>query len=176
MLINSWYVQVNDSSVEQGDVFLNVPVLIPNYSSLTDDDSISSLESFNYDIIVISQTCDIVQKKIDSILVCTHDSITDALNRFEKYMLQQEKPFNRKQFVDEVEKGRKYRYLILNGINNNGSDMDKRLVDLSQVFLLPKDYITELAKEQVNRYRLRSPFREYFSHAFAHFISRIALP
>ncbi len=157
----SWYLHIEDDSIEQGDLFLNVQIVLPRYSSRERNHYELNADSFFCNIIILTQTCDIAQAKVDTILACPHQPIAQNDGKY---------------FIDEVKTGKRLRYLWLKGLNDDKANMTDRLVDLSRVFLLPKNYILDLAIEQKNRLRLRSPFREHFSHSFAHFISRVALP
>ena len=76
-----WYEIVdNNEPILQGDFFLSCPVFVP----ATDDTSIKEdatvpVEVIQYDVIVMSQSCDLLQKKIELVLVCP----VWSLNEFE---------------------------------------------------------------------------------------------
>jgi hypothetical protein len=49
-------------------------------------------------------------------------------------------------------------------------------VDFGHIVSLPLDYLADHAESLGNRWRLRSPFLEHFSQAFARFFMRVGLP
>jgi len=65
---------------------------------------------------------------------------------------------------------------LLNRSNLISPQMDLRIVDCGKVFCLPLPFIQELAVRQSPRLRLRSPYREHLSQAFARFFMRVGLP
>lgn len=65
-----WYAEVNDDSLEQGDLFESSPVFIPSIDAL--DGGPSGFDMVHRDVIVISQSCDLVQgrEKLTEVLLC----------------------------------------------------------------------------------------------------------
>jgi hypothetical protein len=50
------------------------------------------------------------------------------------------------------------------------------LVDFRAIYSLPVDYLVRRAVQIGDRWRLRSPFLEHFSQAFARSFMRVGLP
>lgn len=72
-----WYDIVNGrEDVMQGDFIKECPVVIPP-SEISDE---VDVEIIKYDVIVMSQSCDLVQRKLDLVLVCP----VWSLSEFEK--------------------------------------------------------------------------------------------
>jgi hypothetical protein len=50
------------------------------------------------------------------------------------------------------------------------------MVDFREIYSLPFDYLVSRAAQLGPRWRLRSPYLEHFSQAFARFFMRVGLP
>ena len=62
-----WFDIVNgDKTLMQGDFIKGCPVVIPP-SEISDNIEVKIIE---YDVVIMSQSCDLVQRKLDLILVC----------------------------------------------------------------------------------------------------------
>jgi len=62
-----WYEVVSiEDDLMQGDFIKNCPVVIPP-SEIFDDIEVRII---NYDVVIMSQSCDLVQRKLDLVLVC----------------------------------------------------------------------------------------------------------
>ena len=53
---------------------------------------------------------------------------------------------------------------------------DAFIVSFKEVYSLPLVYIKKKASSLENRYRLKTPYLEYFSQGFGKYFSRVALP
>ncbi|MFZ8805662.1 MAG: hypothetical protein ACO2PO_22145 [Candidatus Calescibacterium sp.] len=72
-----WYEVVSEEDeLMQGDFIIDCPVVI-SPSEISDDIKVRII---NYDVVIMSQSCDLVQRKLDSVLVCP----VWPLNEFEK--------------------------------------------------------------------------------------------
>jgi len=66
-----WYEIVDkDEPVLQGDFLLSCPVFIPAPNFTLKENEELPFEIAEYDVIVMSQSCDLVLEKIDLVLVC----------------------------------------------------------------------------------------------------------
>jgi len=62
-----WYKLVdNHEKLMQGDFINNCPIVVPP-SEITDKPETEIIE---YDVIIMSQSCDLVQEKLELVLVC----------------------------------------------------------------------------------------------------------
>lgn len=62
-----WYAVVNgEEDLMQGDFIIECPVVIPPLQ-ISNNVEIKIIE---YDVIIMSQSCDLVQRKLDLVLVC----------------------------------------------------------------------------------------------------------
>lgn len=67
-------------------------------------------------------------------------------------------------------------YHMLAACSIDGVQRDIRVADFRTVFSLPVAFAGRIAVKNGRRLRLRSPYREHFSQAFARFFMRVALP
>ncbi len=168
-----WFGTVHDFSLEQGDFFFNCPVFEPKSNSkiITNKNDIIEVQTDikDYDVIILSQSCDLAQEKIETVLVCPHWSITD-LEKNNKFFQDQKNK-------EDIRRGNVPGYHMLNAYDINGFKSPIRIVSFRQVFGLPYHYLQEQAHmEKQPRLRLLPPYREHLAQAFARFIMRVGLP
>ncbi len=65
---------------------------------------------------------------------------------------------------------------LLASPNNPENNLEALVVDFGHISSLPVAYLAARAVESGLRWRLRSPFLEHFSQAFARFFMRVGLP
>ena len=67
-----WYAHVRDDSLEQGDFFFDCPVLTPVLPNNISVDGARTLQAVvnEYDVVILSQSCDLVAEKLENVLVC----------------------------------------------------------------------------------------------------------
>lgn len=75
-----WYAIASGPGLVQGDILYRCPVLVP--ASEIPEDSVADEylllgEVLTYDVIVMSQSCDLEQEKLDLVLVCPHWDIRE---------------------------------------------------------------------------------------------------
>ncbi len=162
----NWYSVVKcDDPLLQGDFLDNCPVIIPTME-------LNSLEittvAQEYNIIVMSQSCDLVQKKIEMVLVCPYWSLDDLTTQYPNY--------DTKKWKNSLRNGFIQGYHLLNKCNIKGFQREYLVVDFRNIFGVPFHYIIEFAKNDKNRLRLESPYKEHLAQTFARFIMRVGLP
>jgi hypothetical protein len=166
-----WYQIVNESALRQGDFLDSCPVLIPNGNVLevTEGNKYQlNANIVNYNVVVMSQSCDLDNKKLDFVLVCPHWSLED--------FAKQNNYFNSKEGKKQLRQGNIPGYHVLRGCEIEGQESSTCVVDFRNVYSLPFEFITNLAHQRGNRLRLLPPYREHLSQAFARFFMRVGLP
>ena len=160
-----WYeVVCGEDDLMQGDFIKDCPVLIP---PLEISNSIE-VKIINYDVVIMSQSCDLVQRKLDLVLVCP----VWSLNEFEK----RGDFFKSKKGKEALRQGNVPGYHLLNRCKIDGFETEYLVVDFRSVYSVPFDFIVELAQKRDKRLRLLPPYREHLSQAFARFFMRVGLP
>jgi hypothetical protein len=172
MTIENFWVQINEDSLRQGDFLpgclVPIPVFDPtNFGKYSSSQEVE-IEIEEYDLIILTQSCDLENGKISRVLLCPIYSIDE----YEKFNPQ----FKKKGVWNEVLKGRKEGLHLLCSPINPENNREARVVDFRQVYSLPYDYVVKHAMQLGDRWRLKSPYLEHFSQAFARLFMRVGLP
>jgi len=163
-----WYKLVAvDESLAQGDIIRNCQVLVPVNSEAVEKETIAG-EVLEYDVIVMSQSCDLENKKIDLVLVCPIYSLDELSAK--QTELAENKGKN------QLRKGMWVHYHLLNRCNFGGFEDRYIVVDFKNVYGVPFDFLADLIKRRIDRVRLLPPYREHLSQSFARFFMRVGLP
>lgn len=160
-----WYEIVDGSEVLlQGDFIKECPVVIPS-SEISDK---VEIRIFNYNVVVVSQSCDLTLKKLDLVLVCPVWSLTE--------FGEQNSYYQRKDGKEALRRGYLPGYHLLNKCGIKEFETDYLVVDFRSVYSVPFDFIIEFARKRGRRVRLLPPYKEHLSQAFARFFMRVGLP
>jgi hypothetical protein len=140
--------------------------LVPTFGD--DIAATSEVAVDEYDLIVLTQSCDLEQRKVRLVAACPIFSITqfEAVNP----------GFAKKGRWNEVLKGRVEGLHLLASPTSPDESHQALVVDFREIYSLPFSYLTALATRLGPRWRLRSPYLEHFSQAFARFFMRVGLP
>ena len=161
-----WYKIVDNSEpILQGDFIPSCPIVVPPKDIET---KIMSAEVIEYDVIIMSQSCDLIQHKIDLVLVCSVWPLEE---------LAKESPFfNSIRGKESLRKGNVTGYHLLNKCELDNFKSDFLVVDFRSVYSIPFGLLKDLCKKRGMRLRLLPPYREHLSQAFARFFMRVGLP
>ncbi len=129
------YDVVDGGVLEQGDILFScpVPVLTPTFP--LPDQPTADINIF--DMVVMTQSCDLENDKVRDIIVCPHWSLKDAG--------EMDKALTKKNTWIAINKGQLYRYALLAGWQISEPHMEIRIVDFGRVFCLPREYLSALA-------------------------------
>jgi hypothetical protein len=165
-----WCGLVNDDSLEQGDFLFSCPVLEPTTSVSPEVGEESDLQVAvrEYDVLILSQSCDLVQGKLETVLVCPHWPLS-VLEQRESY-------FRSSRGKEDIRRGNSPGFHMLAACELAGFVSPVRVASFRQVFGLPLTYIQQQVSRQRPRLRLLPPYREHLAQAFARFIMRVGLP
>ena len=117
------------------------------------------------DTIVITQTCDLENGKVQVVALCPIYAIT----KFEEF-----NPSWKRSDWNEVARGRREGLHLLPPVNE-GDLPNTLVVDFRQIFSMPFDVLMTLV-EGKPRVSLCSPYLEHFSQSLGHYFMRVALP
>jgi hypothetical protein len=163
-----WYASVEDDSVEQGDIFEACPVFRLPPEAVDRSITEIAVEWVPYDLIVMSQSCDLVagREKIEDVLLCAVWTRSEALGGASKNDLEQ------------IRRGQRPRYHLLAESKLASGTRDVRVVDFGEVYSLPLKLLRRRATQagQGARLRLLPPYREHLSQGFARYFMRVGLP
>lgn len=162
-----WYEIVKGSDdLLQGDFVDECPIVIPPLNMAEGSEVTVNVSKYN--VIVMSQSCDIMQKKQDLVLVCPAWPL-ESVGKKENY-------YSGKDGKEALRQGHVPGYHLLERCELERFKKDYQVVDFRNVFGIPLDFLLNLAKSQENRLRLLPPYREHLSQAFARFFMRVGLP
>lgn len=157
---------VHGPALLQGDLLVNCPFpLIPEDFRLTDQPQEVKFQSA--DLIVVTQSCDLENNKIEHVALCPFYTVAE----FKKT-----NPEKKAKYLNDLRNGRiSSLHLLASRVdpNNNESAL---IVDFKVVVSLPYAFLRNHAASIGQRFRLRSPYLEHFSQAFARFFMRVGLP
>ena len=161
-----WFKLVNGSALEQGDILEACHVFLPPKELAAGRlDSVTFLVE-ERDLIVMSQTCDIIAEKITEVLLCAvwlRSELTDGHLSTEKGM-------------EDARRGNLPGFHLLNQCQLSHFEREVRVVDFRRVYSLPLGFVKAFAENAGTRIRLLPPYREHLSQAFARFFMRVGLP
>ena len=166
-----WYSLVNGDEIEQGDILEGCPVFLPppdlTLNFFEDEEATFIWEE--RDVIVMSQTCDLVKgrEKVSEVLLC---AVWRQSEFREGHHLATAKG------MEDARRGQLPAYHVLNKCSIPGIEREFRVVDFHRVYSLPLDFFRQFASAQKKRVRLLPPYREHLSQAFARFFMRVGLP
>ena len=165
-MTESFWVKINEPTLCQGDYLTDCHVPIFLDPTVTEQPKEVPIDIF--DLIVLTQSCDLEQNKVRLVAMCP----IFPIEAFEKINPE----FRKKGRWNEVRKGRVEGLHMLGAHNNPTNNRGAFVVDFREIYSLPFEYLVKHATEKGLRWRLRSPFLEHFSQAFARFFMRVGLP
>ena len=169
---HSFWLNINTSEIRQGDYLPNclVPMLITPIDELS-----SQLVQPEYDIqmderdlIVITQSCDLENKKSRIVALCPIYLISE----FEKLNTD----YTKKGKWEEVRKGKIEGLHMLSSPTDSMNNRNALVVDFREIHSLPIEFVLRHTAKMSDRWRLQSPYLEHFSQSFARVFMRVALP
>lgn len=165
-----WYEIVDGKEpIQQGDFISSCPVVIPPAQvESTIKGAKINVEIIEYDVTIMSQSCDLVQEKLDLVLVCPIWPLSEFENKSGF--------FKSKDGKESLRKGNVPGYHLLKKCEINRFKTNNLVVDFRSVYSVPFDFIIDLAQKRGERVRLLPPYREHLSQAFARFFMRVGLP
>jgi len=166
----SWYTKTNtEKGLNQGDIILDCPIIIPpnnpDYTSWTD------IEIELFDVIILSQSCDLQHGKIKLVLVApifSLDNFILANPHFSDVKLQ-----------EAMRMGNLPGYHLLDfyPFETREDLKDKYLViDFKSVSSVSFEFLNSFVLEKPEYIRVSSPYVEHLSQSYARFVMRVGLP
>jgi hypothetical protein len=171
-----WYETLQYSGeIRQGDFIPNCPIILPpnNFNIekgqlLTDQELVVKA----LDAVVVSQSCDLENDKIEIVLVCPFYSIDYF---FESLPESDRVGKGREKILKALKQGNLPSYHLLNRDETN-SIVNFPIVDFRNVYGVNFEYLKTYVPTLAKRQRLLPPYREHLSQAFARFFMRVGLP
>jgi len=166
-LSSTWYELVEDNAnIEQGDFIINCPVIIPPKKIVDNEEYETEVKEYN--VIIMSQSCDLQQKKLRIVLVCPFYEL--------EFVSNQKKLFKEAEMRESLRRGHLPGYHLLNKPLIDAFNDDYLVVSFRDVFGINYNFLKDFVNDNPQRLRLLSPYREHLSQAFARFFMRVGLP
>jgi hypothetical protein len=175
---NSWYEVISGRLLYQCDVLRDVIVpIVPEVDALEEirraydeqgeDESTFPSLLLKTDLMVLTQTCDLIKPEQLSVL-------TARIERWYPELTANMGSNKRKAQQGDLQRGR-LEYCCLLSEREEEPLMEWSVVDFRELHTLPREYLEDHADSQGLRLRLTPPYREHVSQSFARFIMRVAL-
>lgn len=166
-----WYKVVEaGSGLLQGDFINECPVVIPTFSDavITEETTDISVNIRLINAIVLSQSCDLEQRKVELVLLCPVLSLSEV---------QEQKPNYKKSAVKEgLKQGYIVGYHLMNKCTIPGFERELMVADFNNVYAMPFDFLLDFVGRHGARLRLLPPYVEHLSQGFARHFMRVGLP
>jgi len=165
--IESFWEAATGDGLRQGEYLANCPVPVLKQEPLPGK-SEQSVEIKLYDLIIVTQSCDLEQGKSQFVALCpifpldVYETINPELKRKGRW--------------EQVRKGRVEGLYLLSSHTNPENNREALVVDFGEIHSLPIELLSSHRQQNGLRWRLKSPFLEHFSQAFARFFMRVGLP
>jgi len=166
-----WYTTVSGTEILQGDLLSGCKILIPTDAPPEPEGNTEydvQADQFSYDVIVMSQSCDLENDKVDLVLVCPrwpYEEFAEG-NAF----------FKSSAGKKALRQGDAVGYHLIAGCSDNGVRLAPQVIDFRNVYGVPVGFLRDFAGRSGDRLRLMPPYREHLAQAFARFFMRIGLP
>ena len=161
-----WYTEIlANESLEQGDIIEKCNVIIPNaqsYDAISNGE-ISDINVIEINGIVLSQSCDIANNKVDSIILCPITPLKDI------------EIFKNSRDREALRRGNSPAYHLLNKLRTATLLEDYYVVSFHHIYSVPKKFVETFIKSKPRK-RLQPPYREHLSQSFARYFMRVGLP
>jgi hypothetical protein len=167
-MIEPWWTQVNSRRLAQGDLLTDC--LLPVF---TGTEPVGGERAIEEDVerarlIVMTQSCDLENDRAPYVALCT----IHRLDEFERANVS----FAKRGAWESVRKGRVEGLHLLAAPERPDDNREALVVDFAHIVSLPIGYLCDYAESLEHRWRLKSPFLEHFSQAFARHFMRVGLP
>jgi hypothetical protein len=163
-----WYKFVeNTDELQQGDFIPNCPILKPPLSFRPEEEI--EVEIDLIDSIVLSQSCDLANGKINIVLVSPYTSLKTFIEG-----IQISNSKEQRKTIENLRKGYLPGYHLLNKCN--GYFEDYQVVYFQDVYGIQIESLKNICCSIQKRIRLNPPYREHLSQSFARYFMRVGLP
>ncbi|MBK8567312.1 MAG: hypothetical protein IPN76_29310 [Saprospiraceae bacterium] len=166
-----WYQAISQPEpLQQGDIINDCQVIHPPRK--LEAGQLENITVKEIDAIVLTQSCDLGQNKVEIVLVCPLYPLKDFLDALPADQYASIK--SKRKVVENLKKGYINGYHLL----NKQADIvgDFMVADFKNVYGVHYDFLVELTTNTTNRVRLLPPYREHLSQAFARYFMRVGLP
>lgn len=173
----SWYEIAEGPKLAQGDLFRQFPIAKPPKNIEISSDGIAKPSPTKieiYDVVVLTQSCDLENNKTGLVLVSPFLSLAQIGDLTSRDV--RENPERLKRFKEQIRRGAQPPFHMLDRCSLPAFRAEVSIVDFRYVFTVSTRFLERMAQTTGPRLRLKSPFREHLSQAFARYFMRVGLP
>ena len=177
-----WYEAVpGNAGILQGDLILECPVMVWKsdfqiQGDGNDEELQSQYEIVADDVVVMTQACDLEQRKVDDVVVCSIHSLEEAKTLWLQRQQAETSEKAWRKYFEKINSGSIWNLAVLNRGEANGLTTAHRIVDFHYISTVPLRVLEAIALKRGPRLRLRPPYREHLSQSFARYFMRVGLP
>ncbi len=163
-----WYISVEGDEIRQGDILLECPLIFPPNNLACDSLDEIELDVAYLDVIVVSQSCDLVKgrEKLEYVLLCSLTPL--SAHKQGELSTPKGRENARRGYLPGVH--------MLNSCQASDMEREISIVDFRRIYSLPIGLIREVASKAGPRLRLLPPYREHMSQSLARYFMRVGLP
>lgn len=154
----------------QGDIVFNCPVIRP--PEQISEGATLEVKADIFDIVVLSQSCDLEQGHLTYVLVCPIFDFQEIVKGFKSDDKKRDRIERR---FKDMRSGTQPGYHMLDK-NPKLGVFDYKIADLRSVHGVHINSLRAHIDSGAKRVRLLSPYREHLAQAFARFMMRVGLP
>lgn len=164
--MTNWYSEsASKEALEQGDLLLNCPIVLPPSKGKPEEWTDFTID--NYDVVILTQSCDLANGKIKLVQVCPFSTLSDFCIT--------NPHFNNYKSKESIRRGYLPGYHLLNKCEFLEND-DFLIVDFKTAFSVSFLFLEEFKNFTKTRIRTNSPYKEHLSQSYARFFMRVGLP
>ncbi len=161
-----WYEFVDcTTEIQQGERIENCPIIIPPNGTTEEGEYEVVVEEYN--VVVLSQSCDLENNKIDIVLVAPYWTFEEIKEINADFVSKR----NKNKFREGLIPG----YHLLDKCDLSEFNSDYVIVDFKNIYGVKLNFLREYIKDK-KRIRLLPPYREHLSQGFARHFMRVGLP
>jgi len=169
----SWYTIARESTLMQGDLITQCPAPIADIPTWPlPDDFEPDVDIYTYDLIILSQSCDLDNNKIDDVILA---HVIDWKSYHDEAVRQGKEHVKSTNFRRALIAGNVPNLSLLHK-HEGQPTMNWSVVDFHRLFVLSKNLVSDVADSAGPRLRLEPPYREHLAQAFARYFMRVGLP
>ena len=162
-----FWVTHTGGELAQGDLLADCPV--PRFpADFTPASDMRTVDFVVGDFIVVTQSCDLANNKAPAVSMCPVYSLAKLSEINPSLATPAE--------YEKMRRGIYPAYHVLASPEHPDDNTLCMFVDFRFIHSLPVGYVKRRAIEAGRRWRLRSPYLEHFSQAFARFFMHVGLP
>lgn len=165
-----WYDVVEGEHLEQGDILVGFGIAEPDKNARPGDQRVDgSLTSI--DVVIMTQSCDILNEKVKSLILCPVQSLDDFIVGVRRVGRDWSDGMSEK-----MRQGNLPGYHLIRDSSAEEVTLPISVVNFHDIYTASVARVREFASSIGKRLRLCPPCKEHLAQSFARFFMRVGLP